>query len=198
MISEKYKSVRSDKYQYLLQEVSVDLNDLSNTIDLKCQLHAARYSPRFAELNDQAFQRIMDLCKEHLTEKQYVVISLFLKGHTQQEIAKILNIHQSSITKSLNGNVDYAGKLKHKRYGGSSKKMRKFFLEDQILKDIMKDMRDCDDLLWELKHPTGVVHYNSEYNATTNIYYMVSTLFHDDDEFYRWIYNINDPSVKSE
>ena len=52
----------------------------------------------------------------------------------------MLNVNQSSITKSLNGNVDY--KNGKKIYGGARKKIRKIIENDDKIKDILQKMAD--------------------------------------------------------
>jgi hypothetical protein len=58
----------------------------------------------------------------------------------------MLNVNQSSITKSLNGNVDY--KNGKKVYGGARKKIRKIIETDERIKEILKKMQDCREEKW--------------------------------------------------
>jgi predicted transcriptional regulator len=74
------------------------------------------------------------------------VIRLYADGYTQMEIAKMLNVNQSSITKSLNGNVDY--KNGKKVYGGARKKIRKIIELDDEIKQILQEMADLRDEAW--------------------------------------------------
>ena len=66
--------------------------------------------------------------------------------NTQMEIAKILNVNQSSITKSLNGNVDY--KNGKRIYGGSSKRLRKIIDSDDKIKIILDKMSKIREEKW--------------------------------------------------
>jgi len=59
------------------------------------------------------------------------------------EIAKMLDVNQSSITKSLNGNVDY--KNGKKIYGGAKKKLNKIIQNDIKIKDILKRIQELRD-----------------------------------------------------
>lgn len=98
------------------------------------------YDEGLLELEDQLkveFWRVVDTL---LTPRQREVIRLYADGYTQMEIAKMLNVNQSSITKSLNGNVDY--KNGKKIYGGARKKIRKIIENDEAIKDILEKMSE--------------------------------------------------------
>ena len=62
------------------------------------------------------------------------------------EIAKKLKVNQSSITKSLNGNVDY--KNGKKIYGGSKKKILKIIESDEKIKQILDKMQEIRAAKW--------------------------------------------------
>jgi predicted transcriptional regulator len=62
------------------------------------------------------------------------------------EIAKMLNVNQSSITKSLNGNVDY--KNGKKIYGGARKKIKKIVENDEKIKEILSKMHELRENKW--------------------------------------------------
>jgi DNA-binding CsgD family transcriptional regulator len=89
------------------------------------------------------FWRVVDTL---LTPRQREVIRLYADGYTQMEIAKMLNVNQSSITKSLNGNVDY--KNGKKIYGGARKKIRKIIENDDKIKDILSKMAEAREEKW--------------------------------------------------
>ena len=62
---------------------------------------------------------------------------------TQIEIAKQLNVNQSSITKSINGNCDYrSGK---RVYGGAKKKLRRLADEDLEVQEILANIAALQD-----------------------------------------------------
>jgi transcriptional regulator len=110
------------------------------------RLNPFGYNEDFIELEDQLkieFWRIVDTL---LTPRQREVIRLYADGYTQMEIAKMLDVNQSSITKSLNGNVDY--KNGKKIYGGARKKIRKIIENDTRIKEILSQMRDLRDEAW--------------------------------------------------
>jgi len=110
------------------------------------RLNPFGYNEDLMELEDQLkveFWRIVDTL---LTPRQREVIRLYADGYTQMEIAKMLDVNQSSITKSLNGNVDY--KNGKKIYGGARKKIRKIIENDTRIKEILSQMRDIRDEAW--------------------------------------------------
>jgi DNA-binding CsgD family transcriptional regulator len=140
---------RSDRYQWVLLE-TVCSNDMMeafcNEDGIYNRLNPFGYNEDLMELEDQLkveFWRVVDTL---LTPRQKEVIRLYADGYTQMEIAKMLNVNQSSITKSLNGNVDY--KNGKKIYGGARKKIRKIIENDNRIKEILGQMRDIRDEAW--------------------------------------------------
>jgi len=140
---------RSDRYQWVLLE-TVCSNDMMeafcNEDGIYNRLNPFGYNEDLMELEDQLkieFWRIVDTL---LTPRQREVIRLYADGYTQMEIAKMLDVNQSSITKSLNGNVDY--KNGKKIYGGARKKIRKIIENDSRIKEILGQMRDIRDEAW--------------------------------------------------
>ena len=143
------RRTRSDQYQvYFLETVySHDMMEsFSNEESIHSRLNPFRYNEDLMELEDQLkieFWRVVDTL---LTPRQKEVIRLYADGYTQMEIAKMLNVNQSSITKSLNGNVDY--KNKRKSYGGARRKIRKIIENDERIKDILFQMRQIRENEW--------------------------------------------------
>ncbi len=140
---------RSDRYQWVLLE-TVCSNDMMeafcNEDGIYNRLNPFGYNEDLMELEDQLkveFWRVVDTL---LTPRQREVIRLYADGYTQMEIAKMLNVNQSSITKSLNGNVDY--KNGKKIYGGARKKIRKIIENDVRIKEILSQMCDIRDEAW--------------------------------------------------
>lgn len=151
------KKNRSDRYQWVLvespcspemmQEIGESQYFVNNTvrIEQKEKLFILR------EQLTAAFWRIIDT---ELTPRQREVIHLYADGYTQIEIAKKLNVNQSSITKSLNGNSDYRNckdenpinKKKKKRiYGGAKKKLRRIAAKDPEIQEILKQIAELQD-----------------------------------------------------
>ena len=137
---------RSDKYQYLLLEIIVADHGIWNSFE---QPHNKSFpiSIEMMEylrgLEDKLQKELVGLIKKHLTPRQYEVLSLYADGYTQMEIAKILNVNQSSITKSLHGNTDY--KNGKKIYGGISKKMQNLIGKHHPFKPVMAAIHE----VWE-------------------------------------------------
>jgi transcriptional regulator len=104
------------------------------------------YDERMLELEDRLKKEFWRVVDTLLTERQREVIRLYADGYTQMEIAKMLNVNQSSITKSLNGNVDY--KNGKRVYGGARKKIRKIIELDDTIKGILQEMSDLRDEAW--------------------------------------------------
>lgn len=140
---------RSDKYQWVLLE-TVCSNDMMeafcNEDSIYNRLNPYDYNEDLLILEDELkteFWRIVDTL---LTPRQKEVIRLYADGYTQMEIAKMLNVNQSSITKSLNGNVDY--KNGKKIYGGARKKIRKIIENDEKIKEILLKMSEIRNEKW--------------------------------------------------
>jgi predicted transcriptional regulator len=145
---EKRKN-RSDSYQYLLLE-TVCSNDMMesfcNADSISARLNPFQYNEDLIDLEEQLKKEFWKIVDNLLTPRQREVIRLYADGYTQMEIAKILNINQSSITKSLNGNVDY--KNGKKIYGGARKKIRKIIENHEKIKSILKQMAEVREEKW--------------------------------------------------
>jgi predicted transcriptional regulator len=104
------------------------------------------YDESLIELEDQLKVEFRRIVETLLTPRQKDVIKLYSEGYTQMEIAKMLDVNQSSITKSLNGNVDYKnGKVV---YGGTKKKIKKIIENDEKIKDILKKISEKREEKW--------------------------------------------------
>lgn len=139
---EKRKN-RSDKYQWVLLETTCS-NDMmeafTNADSISNRLDSFMYNEELMDLEEDLRKEFWRIVNELLTDRQKQVIKLYADGYTQMEIAKMLNVNQSSITKSLNGNVDY--KNGKKIYGGARKKIRKIIENDEKIKAILARMQD--------------------------------------------------------
>jgi DNA-binding CsgD family transcriptional regulator len=140
---------RSDRYQYILLE-TVCSNDMMeafcNEDSIYNRLNPYNYDESLLDLEDQLKVEFWRVVETLLTSRQKEVIRLYADGYTQMEIAKMLNVNQSSITKSLNGNVDY--KNGKRVYGGARKKIKKIIEMDEKIKDILNKMREIRTEKW--------------------------------------------------
>lgn len=140
---------RSDKYQYILLE-TVCSNDMMeafcNEDSISARLNPFEYNEDLIELEEQLKREFWRVVDTLLTSRQREVIRLYADGYTQMEIAKMLNVNQSSITKSLNGNVDY--KNGKKIYGGAKKKINKIIQSDEKIMKILQRIAEVRDERW--------------------------------------------------
>ena len=141
---------RSDRYQWVLLE-TVCSNDMMEAFCNEDSIYNRLsggfiYDERMLELEDRLKKEFWRVVDTLLTPRQREVIRLYADGYTQMEIAKMLNVNQSSITKSLNGNVDY--KNGKKIYGGARKKIRKIIELDDSIKEILQEMAELRDEAW--------------------------------------------------
>ncbi len=131
------KANRSNGYQHLFTEQPYS-NEMMAEFS-EAQGLVENYKPEDREslldLRIDLRKEFWRLARENLTARQFQVIELMAMGYTQIEIAKQLNVNQSSITKSLNGNCDYRnGK---KIYGGAKKKLKRLADKDPRIQSII-------------------------------------------------------------
>ena len=128
---------RSNRYQWQFHELVFDPwsehGYLFNSAD---PLHCARNEQLIAELI-RAWWRIVDC---HLTERQRYVLRCTAAGMKQTEIAKRLDVNQSSITKSINGNVQYSGRFAGLKYGGAARKVQSIAADDPEIQSIVRQL----------------------------------------------------------
>lgn len=140
---------RSDKYQWVLLE-TVCSNEMmeafGNEDSISSRLNPFGYDEELLELEDQLKKEFWRVVDTLLTSRQKEVIRLYADGYTQMEIAKMLNVNQSSITKSLNGNVDY--KNGKRVYGGARKKIKKIIENDEKIIEILNRMKTIREEKW--------------------------------------------------
>jgi len=143
------KKNRSDHYQWVLLE-TVCSNDMmesfANDDSMYNRLNPFQYNEDLLDLEDQLKKEFWRVVDTLLTDRQREVIKLYADGYTQMEIAKMLNVNQSSITKSLNGNVDY--KNGKRIYGGAKKKIHKIIENDAKIKEILAKIVEIREEKW--------------------------------------------------
>lgn len=137
---------RSDKYQHILVESACSpemMCEFAESDGIKSRLNPWGYNEELLDLKDQLREEFWRLVNTKLTDRQREVLRLYADGLTQIEIAKKLNVNQSSITKSINGNCDYRnGK---RIYGGSHKKLTKLVEQDEKIQEILKKIADIQE-----------------------------------------------------
>jgi len=145
-IDRDFTKNRSDRYQHLLVESSCSPDMLTEFSDLRGitgVLNDGNCNEEFMDLKEQLYAAFWRIIKTKLTSRQCEVIELYAQGFTQIEIAKRLNVNQSSITKSINGNCDYRnGK---KIYGGAKKKLRRLAAQDLEINEILLKMAELEE-----------------------------------------------------
>jgi len=117
-----------------------------NEDSISSRLNPFGYDEELLDLEDQLKKEFWRVVDTLLTSRQKEVIRLYADGYTQMEIAKMLNVNQSSITKSLNGNVDY--KNGKRVYGGARKKIKKIIENDAKIIEILRKMQAIREEKW--------------------------------------------------
>lgn len=144
---------RSDNYQAVLIEISFphELLDIFSDHDsIYKRLNPFAYNDNIAELEEQLKEQLWRIINENLTDRQKEIVKLYASGKTQMEIAKALGVNQSSITKALWGNTDYANRDNNGKpitYGGVKLKLNKIVREDKTVNEILvkiAELRDSD------------------------------------------------------
>jgi len=146
-VNRDFTKNRSDKYQHVLVESCCSPNILTEFAESRgfaTLLNLTTNNEKMYDLKEELKVEFWRIMKDVLTNRQYEVIKLSADGLTQIEIAKMLKVNQSSITKSINGNCDYRNDKK-KIYGGAKKKLRKAAAEDEKIQEILDRMRDLVD-----------------------------------------------------
>lgn len=134
---------RSDRYQWALVETPCSpemLVEVADSEGINAALNPFGYNEELLELKEQLRQAFWRMVNTKLTKRQREVIILYCDGYTQTEIANHLNVNQSSITKSINGNCDY--KNGRRSYGGSKKKIAKIASSDPEIAEILAKIAD--------------------------------------------------------
>lgn len=143
------KTARSQNYQWCLVETvfsNEQLESFSNEESIYKRLNPFAYNEAVMDLEEQLKVEFWRVVETLLTPRQREVIKLYSDGYTQMEIAKMLNVNQSSITKSINGNTDY--KNGKQSYGGVKRKMKKIIESDEKIKEILRKIRELREEEW--------------------------------------------------
>jgi|SRR5271166_2038155 len=148
------RSPRSSAYQQLYCEAIFPielLESFSNEESLHKRLNPFDYNESILLLEEELRVEFWRLVETKLTDRQQQILKGLASGKTQQEVARSIGINQSSITKSINGNVSYSDIDKHGNpitYGGSRSKIRKLIDEDPKIQAILKKIADIREETW--------------------------------------------------
>lgn len=144
--SRDFKNNRSNSYQWVILESPAPPEQILEYSDSHnfCGLAGSGdYQEQLYELQEQLKKELWRIIDTELTERQKQVLKLLAEGKTQMDIAKMLNVNQSSVTKSVNGNTDYRnGK---KTYGGAKKKIQKIASKDVKVQEILKKIEELQE-----------------------------------------------------
>ena len=127
-------------YSYI--ELSMDphlLNNFSNEEGLEAFLISHSCSEEFRALRAELLKEVMKIINNCLTKKQKAIMRMtYFEGKTQDEISVELGRDQSTIHKTLRGNVDYNNQKK--RYGGAIKKIKRLCAKNDKINNILARM----------------------------------------------------------
>lgn len=115
------------------------LSNFSNEDSISFFFSETDYSEEIEILRDKLLDRVKNIISKRLTPHQKKVILLFLEGNTQEEIASVMDIHQTGVHKAIHGNIDYMGEQR-RRYGGIIKKLKRICFEDKVIREVLRDI----------------------------------------------------------
>jgi DNA-binding CsgD family transcriptional regulator len=164
---------RSAGYQYKFTEYSVDFTSTSMfDFELTAEYDNEELSDQLLDLDAQLLNMIVELLPVILTETQWKVLHLYaIENHTQMEVADILGITQSSVTKSLMGNNDY--KKGGAVCGGTQKKVKKN----------IKNMNSLIPIMLKIEHL-----YYPTLKTPLPTYMSIKRSFNSEDEYQLWLF----------
>ena len=140
----------SSSYQSIYCEVLANpqiINDLSCSLGFIYKMQPTRYCEEQLDLKEKLATRMWKIIDDGLTIRQNQVVKLYIKGLTQNEIAKELGINQTSVHKVLHGNIDYRNPNGKRRYGGAFKKIMKLCQMDEEIQDILSELQELNNIL---------------------------------------------------
>ncbi len=138
------KPCRSDKYQWAILEVSCTdefMQSFTNNDSIAHQLNPYGYDERIDDLVDELKKLFWEVADGVMTPRQKTILHMRADGYTQMEIADILGVNQSSVTKSINGNTDYKDG-RQKIYGGAVKKLKKVMDNHPRIQAILTELSE--------------------------------------------------------
>jgi predicted DNA-binding protein YlxM (UPF0122 family) len=134
------RGCRSQKYQYIINEICWDNDALSAFEDMSDPYHE-----EISCLRDELLEHVKRIMNSKLTVHQREILDMYyFKNMTQTEIADYFGTNQSSVVKSISGNtIKENGKVSF--YGGSLKKLRKYCHEDAEIIEILMKLKELTE-----------------------------------------------------
>lgn len=114
------RSLVSD-LDFAWREVAVDPADLDtyyHNDSFTCLLEECKHY-------DESILNALDKCISQLTDKQQIIVNLYLEGKTQEEISKSMGVSQGAVSLAWSGIFSYKQNSKGKKYGGILKALKK-------------------------------------------------------------------------
>jgi len=103
----------------------------------------------------------------NLTDRQRRVMALAFCGLTQEKIASLMGIHQTTVHKTLHGNLVYSGPYAGRRHGGAFWKLAKAAVGRADVRDLLERIAEQDEdrqlaakrggSPWTRRHPKRLV-----------------------------------------
>lgn len=134
---------KSDGVQYHYREVLVDPTIMSsfNFRDLVYEDLDPEMMDELVGLTEELADRVKQIIDTRLTSRQTEVVKqIYFEQKTQMEVADQLGLCQTTVHKTLKGNIDYNNGMK--RYGGAIKKLKKICSDDEIIQNILNRMQE--------------------------------------------------------
>lgn len=141
---------RSHHYQYIFHELMVEqpfLNSFDNSKSIQGYLNPFEYNEDVLELQEDLIRILLALAEIHLTERQYKIFHMyFIQGLNQLDIADETGLNQSSIHKTINGDL-YGPKKFGKvggmtKYGGIIPKLKKLISNNKRVQEIVLEINN--------------------------------------------------------
>jgi DNA-binding CsgD family transcriptional regulator len=137
---------RSDRYQPLFHEIMYShdmMSGFSNSNSISSRLCPYQYDERLLDLQDQLRKEFWRVVDEALNDKQSQMIKMIGMGATQMEVAKAMEVNQSSVNKNLHGGVS-----KSNASGGIQGKLKEACFSDPKIRDILKRIDEIREEKW--------------------------------------------------
>jgi predicted DNA-binding protein YlxM (UPF0122 family) len=134
---------KDNRLQTLYKEISVDPDILTQI--LEAGESRQEDNQIVQEIKHELAEYIVSQCPTVLTGVQWSVLQLWLQGrYSQQQIADLLGVSQTTICKTLNGNDAYNPDGTVTRYGGIIAKLQGWASTDPYCLQLLQEMQDVE------------------------------------------------------